>query len=137
MYDELRRKAERKVENKKGFYITAVVFGFISLLLVVISLAVPAGGFWIRFPILIFAMILGIIYVSAFGIPYSGILSHEWEEEEIEQEMMKIYNQRRRFLPPPEELTEEDELELQELERLKEKWEYDYDYDDDRNTYTS
>ena len=54
MYDELRDKAEKKVEGKKGFYVTAVVFGFISLILIVISISVPAGGFWIRFPILIF-----------------------------------------------------------------------------------
>jgi len=129
MYDEIRRKAEKKVEDKKGFYVTAVVFAFISLILIVISLTVPAGGFWIRFPILIFAMVLGIIYVSVFGIPFTGTLSNEWEEEEIEREMMKMYYHRRRFLPPPEELDEEDRLELEELERLKEKWEYDDGYD--------
>lgn len=127
MYDELRHKAQKKVDGKKGFYVTAVVFGLISLLLVVISLVVPAGGFWIRFPILIFAMVLGIIYVSVFGIPYTGILSHEWEEEEIEREMMKMYHHQRRYLPPPEDLNEEDKLELKELERLKEKWEIDYE----------
>lgn len=131
MYDELRDKAEKKVEGKKGFYVTAVVFAFISLLLVVISLAVPVnatGAFWIRFPILIFAMVLGIIYVAVFGIPFTGILSNEWEEEEIEREMMKLYYQRRRYLPPPEELSEDDRLELKELERLKEKWEYEDEY---------
>lgn len=127
MYDELRRRAQKKVDGKKGFYVTAVVFGLISLILVVISLVVPAGGFWIRFPILIFGMVLGIIYVSVFGIPYSGILSNEWEEEEIEREMMKMYHHQRRYLPPPEDLTEEDKLELKELERLKEKWENDYE----------
>lgn len=132
MYDELRSKAEKKVEGKMGFYITAFVFACISLVLVVISLTVPAGGFWIRFPILIFMMVLGIIYLSVFGIPFTGALSKEWQEEEIEREMMKLYHSRRRFLPPPEELSDEDVLELKELERLKEKWEWsDEEYEEE------
>jgi len=123
MYDDIRYKAKKKVEDKKGFYITAVVFAFLSLILVVISLSVPAGGFWIRFPILIFGMVLGIIYVTVFGIPGTHILTSEWEEEEIEREMMNLYYHKRKYLPPPEDLNEEDKLELEELERLKEKWE--------------
>ena len=128
MYNELRSKAAKKVEDKMGFYVTAVVFGFLSIILVVISLVVPDGGFWIRFPILIFAMVLGIIYVSVFGIPFTGTLSNEWKEEEIEIEMMKMYYHRKRFLPPPEELSKDDRLELKELERLKEKWEYEDEF---------
>ena len=138
MYDELHRKAKKRVNDKVGFAVTAAVFGFISIILIVISFSVgnPTAGFWIRFPILIFSLILGIIYISMFGIPFLGTYSPEWQDEEIEREMMKMYYHRRKYLPPPEELSEEDKLELEELERLKEKWEYgDEDYEKDYETY--
>lgn len=129
MYDEIERRAKKKVDDKVGFFITAIVFGFISIILAVIWLA-TGGSLWILFPVLILALVLGIIYLSMFGLPYSGTFGAEWQEEEIEREMAKMYYRRRKYLPPPEELTDEDRLELQELERLKEKWEYDdYDYD--------
>jgi membrane protein YdbS with pleckstrin-like domain len=130
MYDELERRAKKKVDDKVGFFITATVFGFVAAILFVIWLAVPGGSLWIMFPALILGLVLGIIYLSMFGIPFTGVYSKEWQEEEIEREMAKMYYRRRKYLPPPEELTEEDRLELEELERLKEKWEYeDYDYD--------
>jgi fatty acid desaturase len=123
MYDELERKAKKKVDDKVGFFVTAVVFGFISIILGVIWLA-TGGSLWIMFPALILALILGIVYLSMFGLPYTGTFGREWQEEEIEREMMRMYYQRRKYLPPPEELSEDDRLELEELERLKEKWEY-------------
>jgi hypothetical protein len=129
MYDELEKKAKKKVEDKVGFFITAAVFGFISIILAVIWLATGAS-MWVLFPILVMALILGIVYISMFGMPFTGTYGQEWQEEEIEREIAKMYYRRRRYLPPPEELSEEDRLELEELERLKEKWDYeDYDYD--------
>ena len=137
MYDELHRKAKKRVDDKVGFAVTAAVFGFISVILIVISFTVGgSGAFWIRFPILIFALVLGIIYIAMFGIPFLGTYSPEWQDEEIEREMMRMYYRRRKYLPPPEELSDEDRLELEELERLKEKWEYgEEDYDRDYETY--
>ena len=130
MYDELERKAKKKVDDKVGFFITAAVFGFVSIILAVIWLA-TGGSLWIMFPALVLGLVLGIIYVSMFGIPLTGTYGREWQEEEIEREMAKMYYRRRKYLPPPEELSEEDRLELDELERLKEKWEYDdYDYEE-------
>ena len=129
MYDEIEYQARRKVRKKRSFFIVATVFAFVSSILIAISLAVPAGGFWVLFPVFIFALILGMIYLIMFGIPYTGTYSKEWEEEEIDHEMMRIYYQRRKYLPPAEELSEDDRLELKELERLREKWEYREDYE--------
>ncbi len=38
--------------------------------------------------------------------------------------MIKLYRQRKNQLPPPEEFSKSDNLELKELEVLEEKWEY-------------
>ena len=129
MNKDIRKKAEKKVNAKKGFYITATVFASISIVLLIISMTLssPAAAFWVRFPILVLALVLCIIYVSIFGFPFNMLLNRgDWEEEQIEKEMNKLYRQRRSALPPGEELNEEDRLELKELERLKKKW-YDYD----------
>ena len=67
---------------------------------------------------------LGIVYVSTFGLPFSG----DWEEDEIEKEIARQMRMNPPALPPAEELTEEDRLELKELERLKRKWDPLDDY---------
>ena len=122
MYDDLRKKAKKKVEAKMGFYICAIVFFFVSILLLMLSFYLPAVGFWLRLPIPIFIMVLGILYLFAFGLPSTGPLSKEWHEEEIEKEMVKSYRQKKDQLLPLEELSETEILELKELERLEKKW---------------
>ena len=123
MHEEIRRKAKKRVEAKKGFYIVALIFAAISLILYVVSATVPPEAvFWIRFPILILGLVLGIIYLAIFGFPGSKILSQDWQEEEMEKEMARLYREKQSALPSAEDLTEEDRLELKELERLKQKW---------------
>lgn len=128
-HEELRKKAKKKVEEKKGFYVVATIFASVSVILLAISLMIGGpAAFWIRLPMLIFAMVLAIMYVAIFGLPGSGVLSQDWEEEEMEREMYKLYRRERMSLPPPEDLSEEDKLELKELERLKRKWEGSDDF---------
>lgn len=123
-HQEIREQAKKRVEAKKGFYVVALVFAAISAILVIISLTLHGwAAFWVRFPILIFALVGGILYVSIFGLPGSGVLSSDWEEREIEKEVYNLYRQNRNRIPPADELTQEERLELKELERLKKKWE--------------
>lgn len=128
MYKELRKKAKKKVEAKMAFYICAIVFSFVTVLLLMLSFYLPTVGFWLRLPIPIFIMVLSILYLFAFGLPVTGSLSKDWQEEEIEKEMIKLYRQKKTQLPPLEELSETEILELEELERLKEKWDWGEDY---------
>jgi len=128
MYKQIRKKAKKKVEAKKAFYILCIVFSFVSVLLMMLSYAIPSIAYWLTLPIPIFLMILGIVYLSAFGLPWRGELSEDWEEEEIEKEMIKLYRKKRTQLPPIEELSEAEVLELKELERIKQKWGWDEDY---------
>ena len=100
-----------------------------SCILLVLSFVIGGdAAFWIRFPIMILAMVLGIIYLSIFGFPFSGVLSKEWKEEEIEKEILKLYKAKDFTLPDDEDLSEEDRLELKQLERLKRKWERGEDF---------
>ena len=129
MYKELREKAEKKVEAKKAFYICTIVFAFVSIVLLMLAYYIPAISFWVSLPIPIFVMILSILYLSAFGLPgKNGQFSDDGEEEEIEKEMLKLYRRRKSELPPLEDLSETEVLELKELERLKKKWDWREDY---------
>ncbi|MEL7120123.1 MAG: hypothetical protein AAFO07_11800, partial [Bacteroidota bacterium] len=82
----------------------------------------PGAAFWLRFTIAIMAITLLFLYSLLIGIPFSGILSKQWQDDEVEKEMVRLYHQKLRSLPPPEELTEDEKLELKELEKLSEKW---------------
>ena len=128
MYKEIREKAEKKVEAKKGFFICSIVFSFTAIVLIILSFLIPAARFWLLLPIPILGMVLGVLYISAFGWRSDGKLSEDWEEDEIEREMIKLYKKKRTELPPVEELSEKEVLELKKLERLKQKWEWGEDY---------
>ncbi len=128
MYKELRKKAKKKVQAKVDFYITVVVFSFVTLVLLMLSFYLPSVSFWLRLPIPIFLMVLTIMYISAFGLPTTQALSEDWKEEEIEKEMLKLYQEKKTELPPVEKMSDSEKLELKKLELLKEKWSADDEY---------
>ena len=130
MENELRNKAEKNYKAKKGFYVVASTFAAVSIILFTISMTIHShrARFWIQFPILVLALVLGIVYVSIFGLSlkaFSNVV--EYEEEQIEKEMRRLFKQRKNEMLPGEDLSGDDRLELKELERLRKKW---YDYDD-------
>jgi hypothetical protein len=127
MYKEIQNKAKKKVQAKMAFYICAIVFSFTTVLLLMLSFYLPSIGFWLRLPIPVFIMVLSILYLTAFGLPATGALSKNWQEEEIEKEMVELYRQKKVQLPPLEELSERETLELKELERLEKKWDWGED----------
>ncbi|MBT8190711.1 MAG: 2TM domain-containing protein [Bacteroidia bacterium] len=119
MSDDLRKKAEEKIQNKRGFAVVSTVFVSISIILYIISFNVdPYSAYWIRFPVLILGLILLIIYVGMFGFSIDSFRDAEWDEEEILREMARIRLEERKMkgLAAPEM----DKLELKELEKLKE-----------------
>ena len=128
MYKEIRKKAEKKIQAKMGFYVCVIVFSFTTFILLALSFYMPAISFWLRLPIPVFLMVTAILYLVAFGVPSKITLSQDWKEEEIEKEMLRLYQQKKALLPPPEELSQPETLELEALERLEEKWYLDDDY---------
>lgn len=119
MKDDLRKKAEEKIQNKRGFAVVATVFVSISIILYIISFNTsPDAAYWIRFPVLILGLVLLIIYVGMFGFSVDSFRDAHWDEEEILREMarMRLEERRKQGLPPPEL----DRMELKELEKIKE-----------------
>jgi len=128
MEEELRTQAEKKVKAKLVFFYCAIIFSFTSVVLLMLSFYLPEAGIWLRLPIPVFLMVLGLIYLSAYGLPTANGNAEDWEEEEIEKEMNRLRRRQRVQLPPLENLSESDRLELKELERLQDKWETGDDY---------
>jgi pilus assembly protein TadC len=119
MYEELRKEAEKKVKAKMSFFIIAIVFALTGVVLLMLSFYLPSISFWLRLPIPVLIMVLGIVYFSVFGLPATGITAADWKEEEIEREIIKLYRQKKAQISPPQALSETEILELKELERLE------------------
>ncbi len=117
-YKELRKQAEKKVQTKIAFYTCAIVFTGVSVVLMMLSYFIPSISQWLMLPIPIFLMILAIMYLAAFGLPWTGEHSDDWQEEEIEKEMLRLYRKKKQTTQALKGITETEVLELEELERL-------------------
>lgn len=124
MYEDLKEKAiqnlKKQRNKKRAVQIVGVVFVAVSIILYIVSLNFYADvAFWIKFPIIILALVYAIIYAAVFGIPFIS-LDDELTDEEIEREIVKIYKLEGSIRN--DDLDIEDELELKEIEALKRKW---------------
>lgn len=123
MYEDLKERAIENLKIKKtkvrSVHTVGVIFLAVAIILFTISINfTPNVAYWIKFPILVLALFYCIIYFSAFGIPF---ISEEEEltDEEIGREIVRIFKIEG---ANKSDSTENDELELKELEALKNKW---------------
>lgn len=123
MQEELREQAKKKVKAKSGFYALLIIFSFTSFVLAMLSFYLPGIGFWLILPIPVFVMVLGLLYLSIFGYSFKGTPADDWQEAEIEKELIKLYQKRKEKFQADEKLTETEMLELKTLEKQKQKWE--------------
>ena len=121
MHDDIRKKAEEKVDAKLGFYITAIVFTFAAFILITLSFYLPNAAIWLRLPIPVFMMVLSIMYLAIFGLPSSREFSDDWREDEVIREMINLYRKERGDLPPPDFYEDEEFFELKEIEKMERK----------------
>ena len=118
MYDELKEKAIENLKEerakKRGVYTVGALFVAVAIILYTISLNFdPFVSYWIKFPILILALVYAVIYFATFGFPFIEN-NNELTDEEIEREIVKIYQQ-----SGPKKrtnLNEDEKLELREIE---------------------
>jgi hypothetical protein len=123
MREELRKKAKKRVEARMGFYITGIVFFFVTIVLLLLSTYLPGYSF--------LAVVTDTDFRDGTGYPVPdqlsasldrGSFSEDWQEVEIEKEMTKLHQQKAKpSVPPEEELPTRENLELKELEHLKDK----------------
>jgi hypothetical protein len=126
MDEELRKKAKKKVDAKMSFYTTLIVFSFTVVILVILTFALPKVAFWLLLPIPALVMVLGVLYLNAYGYNLNKPYTADWKEEEIQKEMLRLKMQEQQKQQQKSPAARES-LELKELERLEEKegWEED------------
>ena len=124
MKKEIEEKVRKHLKKKRSFQVVSVVFGFVALLLFLVSTQEPVSErFWINFPSFILMGVLGIIYVGMFGVSTTAISDPYKEDDEIDREVARIYQAKTEGLEPRLNLDETVRLELEELERIRIKTE--------------
>jgi len=111
--DYIYEEAKKRVKEKKGFYghLTAYLAVNVVMFFVVY---INAGEFGWLIPAAFWGIGLIIHYVGVFGFPGTDkVGSKEWEAKQIQKEMEKLGG--------TSEDIPDDELELKQLERLKNK----------------
>lgn len=120
MKKEIEEKVKKHLQKKRSFQVVSVVFGFVALLLFLVSTQEPVSErFWINFPSFILMGVLGIIYVGMFGVSTTAISDPYEEDDEIDREVARIYLAKTEGLEPRLDLDQTDRLELEELERIR------------------
>lgn len=119
---DIKKKAKKRVKEKKDFYAHLVSFVSTMVFLLILNLLTSPGYLWVIWPFLGWGIGLVSHYFSVFG--FFGMGTQDWEEREIEKEMSKI---RDRELPQPRDEDyldlDTDRLELKEREKLyRKKW---------------
>lgn len=85
MYREAKRRVSEKSKFFKHFYTYSIVVGVFTVLSLFRGRPfafAPVAFFW--------GIGLLFHYIKVFGIPGSGVLSREWEDKEIANEMRKM-----------------------------------------------
>ncbi|GAB4248602.1 MAG: hypothetical protein Kow0027_11060 [Saprospiraceae bacterium] len=116
IYREAQRRVRQKAKFFKHLYTYVIVVGimfFLTLFRGRPFAFVPVALFW--------GIAIMFHYLKVFGIPGTGILSKEWEEEEIEKEVRRMKG----ILG--KDVDEEPEMELPEEEMKLRELRKDYD----------
>ncbi|MFB6287032.1 MAG: 2TM domain-containing protein [Candidatus Bipolaricaulia bacterium] len=79
------RRAKRRVEALKSFYIHAGVYLVVNAALVVINLTTSTAYLWFVWPLLGWGLGLAGHAAGVFGIP--GLFGREWESRKIQEYM--------------------------------------------------
>lgn len=117
MKDPILRKAKKRVKQKKDFFTHAGVMIVVSIFLLFLSIFIgrQEGRFMLTemlIPIAAMALSVAIHYVSVWGIPGVGHIGDDWEAKELEKEYLRL----KRLSDTKKNLSDEEYLELRELE---------------------
>lgn len=107
------------------------VFAIMAVFFFLLNIATDPYFMWYFFPLIPWGAILALHYILVKGIPGTGILSKEWEEEEYERQIERLSGgnfsfdkveedefipQRGKYLSYTE-LSDEEALELRRLQK--------------------
>lgn len=118
MDDLTYRRARKNVRKKKGFYRHLSVYTIMALFFFFMNILTDPFDLWFFFPMLPWGVALMIHYVSVFGIPKSGVLTEEWEQEEMDRELRRLGGATKR-LPARFQEHDTEELDLKPVKKVK------------------
>lgn len=78
---EVYERARKRVHQIRGFYVHALVYALVNVLLAVINFVVSRGVLWFYWPLLGWGIGLFAHGVSVFG--FGGLWGKEWEDRKI------------------------------------------------------
>ena len=88
--ERLYKAAQKRVEDKKGFYTHLAVYFSVGAFFLFMNILNWEGEWWFFFPLLPWGIAISIHYLSVFGFPINKILSADWEEQELQKEMKRL-----------------------------------------------
>lgn len=100
----LEEEARKKVRSLKRLYRHMSVYSIMGVFFFLLNVVTSPFEMWWFFPLLPWGVIVAIHYVVVKGIPATGILTKEWEDQEYEHQLNLLkgdYN--RPFLDEPQE----------------------------------
>ncbi|MBT8220257.1 MAG: 2TM domain-containing protein [Bacteroidia bacterium] len=111
--DDIIRKAEKKVKDKKDFAMHLGIYFVVMAFLFWINWMFSPSIWWAFFPL--FGWGIGIVahYISVYGL--FGIGSTDWEQRELEKEIMILDQDRSRS-------DSKETLELKQKIELEDEW---------------
>ena len=115
MDQQLMKKAQKRVEEKKGFFGHLGAYLAMGVFFLVMNILTWEGEFWFFYPMVPWGAGLLIHYFSVFGLPFSRVLSADWEEQELAREVKRLQQNSSSQSPAPDE----EFLDLKELEKRK------------------
>ncbi len=113
------KRARKRVKAKKGFYGHLSSYVSTGIFFFAMNMLTDPGEIWWYIPMLAWGIGLGIHYMTVFGLPGTDILSKEWEDREMDKELRRVGYEPEQEIYEEDylETSEEDELDLREIQR--------------------
>ena len=88
MYDNLRSRAEERVDNKIKFYRNFAVYIIVNAMLAVINWVYTPQFWWVGFPLFFWG--IGVLKDFLIAFVFDDFGSESYRERKIKEEMMKL-----------------------------------------------
>ncbi len=121
--EEAYNKIQKRVKQKKGFYLHFGVYVIIIIFLALINWLTSGGvnyrhiDWWVAFPAVCWGTAVAIHGLAVFIFSADGLLGEEWENKKIAAEMEKRGYSIDQSIPSREELDINQHLDLKEVQK--------------------
>lgn len=127
--DDAYQKASKRVKAKKDFYNHFASYVVMGVFFFLLNAATAWGHWWFYWPLLGWGIGVFFHYIDAFGLPGVGEVNQPgWEERAIDEELRKMGYPKEK--PDRQVETEDDYLELREMEKERMSRRKDWDEDE-------